>query len=270
MDDNNHFQKWISAWKTKLHNNNRHIALLLDNFKGHQAPPQGLSNVTLIFFRPILTSHFQPLDAGTINAFKVQYRRCFISLAICYFNDNINLNHTYNIYQLSAIRLCHLFWDAITTSTINNCWNNTKILPKLQVLPNDHGGFKAQNSVERENERLHELGIVIPQNQMLILELLNPLKENDFNNLTIKDVFNEHQPFSQEIEEMNTEEPTLPMPSISIGQKAISNILTYVAASQSKELDQVSEVLESFGRELEDQSINCRKQTSMWDYVKHA
>ncbi|MBW0495400.1 hypothetical protein O181_035115 [Austropuccinia psidii MF-1] len=98
---------------------------------------------------------------------------------------------------------------------------------------------------------------------MLIWEFSNPLKENDFNSLTIKDVFNEHQPFSQEIEEINNEEPRLPIPSISIVQKAISNILTYVAAPQSKESDQASEVLESFGRELESQSINFMKKRSM-------
>ncbi|MBW0533396.1 hypothetical protein O181_073111 [Austropuccinia psidii MF-1] len=155
------------------------------------------------------------------------------------------------------MRLCCLSWDSITTSIINNCWNHTKILPKLQALPNNFGILKAQNSLEKENEQLYVLGIIVP-------------RHHDFNNLTIKDVFHEHQPFSQGIKELNTEEPTLSMPSISIVQKAISNILTYVAASPSKESDQVSEVLESFGRELEAQSINFRKQRLMWDYVKHA
>ncbi|MBW0563957.1 hypothetical protein O181_103672 [Austropuccinia psidii MF-1] len=127
------------------------------------------------------------------------------------------------------MRLFHLAWDAITISKIKNCWNHRKILPK------DFGILKAQNSLEKEKQQLHELGFMIPQIQIFISEILSPLKENDFNNLTIENDFNENQPFYQDIEELNTEEPTPPMTLMYIVQKAISDVLTYMSAYSSKE-----------------------------------
>lgn len=65
------FIKWIESWDRELRLEDRKILLLVDNFAGHWVNShRPLTNIQLKLFSPNLTSHFQPLDTGSIANFK--------------------------------------------------------------------------------------------------------------------------------------------------------------------------------------------------------
>jgi len=62
----------------KLKQQNRHVALLIDNAGGHNVTEETkkeLTHITLKYFEPNCTSCVQPDDQGIIRAFKAYYRR---------------------------------------------------------------------------------------------------------------------------------------------------------------------------------------------------
>lgn len=66
---------WILSFNGDMRRQNRHVVLLVDNFKGHTIDESSLTNIKLGFFAPNLTSKVQHLDQGIIRAFKAHYRR---------------------------------------------------------------------------------------------------------------------------------------------------------------------------------------------------
>ena len=59
-------------WDIELQLKNHQITLTLDNFMGHTIQYQP-KNITLIYFKPGLTLHIQPLNVGIICCFKAHY-----------------------------------------------------------------------------------------------------------------------------------------------------------------------------------------------------
>ena len=64
--------RWIRELDVKMCLSNQHICLLIDNFSGHFIDFEP-HDIRLEYFRPNLTSHVQPLDAGIIHCFKGYY-----------------------------------------------------------------------------------------------------------------------------------------------------------------------------------------------------
>ena len=118
-----HF-RWIKQWDIELQLQNRDIALTLDNFTGHniQYEPK---HITLIYFKPGLTSHVQPLDAGIIRCFKAHYWHEFCLCAIE--KDNQDEEDIYKINLLEAMEMAVLAWQSVSPTTLKNCWNHTGI-----------------------------------------------------------------------------------------------------------------------------------------------
>ena len=126
--------RWIKNWDIELQVQNHHIALTLDNFSGHiiQYKPKC---ITLIYFRPSLTSHIQPLDAGIIHCFKAHYRHEFCLRAVQ--RDNADEEDIYKIDLLEAMMMAEQAWENVSAATLKNCWNHTGIqrpqLPKITL-----------------------------------------------------------------------------------------------------------------------------------------
>jgi len=119
-------------WDIELQLKNRQIALTLDNFSGHTIQYQP-RNITLIYFKPGLTSHIQPLDAGIIRCFKAHYRRQFCLHAIE--QDDAEEEDIYKINLLEAIMMADRAWKSVSPMTIKNCWNHTDIQrPRLPMI----------------------------------------------------------------------------------------------------------------------------------------
>jgi hypothetical protein len=111
------YQEWLCDWDEKLQRQNRHILLLQDNFSGHIVPDD-LTNICVENFKPNLTAHVQPNDAGIIRCFKAHYRSKFIGRAIDHYNNNVSPALIYEIDQLEAMRLADAAWCEMDTTTI--------------------------------------------------------------------------------------------------------------------------------------------------------
>ncbi|XP_052231092.1 tigger transposable element-derived protein 6-like [Dreissena polymorpha] len=70
------FSDWITGVNADMRRQGRHILLMLDNATSHgKEEDHQLSHVKVKFLPANTTSHLQPLDQGTIHAFKALYRR---------------------------------------------------------------------------------------------------------------------------------------------------------------------------------------------------
>jgi hypothetical protein len=106
---------------------NRHVLLLCDNASSHKHNPADYPNVHVEYLASNLTAWVQPMDAGIIGAFKSQYRRRFMRMAIR--RDDEGVANLYKINQLEAMQIASEAWDAVTPTTIYNCWRHSGIVP---------------------------------------------------------------------------------------------------------------------------------------------
>lgn len=115
------FLEWLKSVNNSLRQKNRKILLFLDNATSHQNVE--LSNVTLVFFPPNMTSALQPLDQGIIQAFKLYYRRALLSKCV-YSADNCKtaVDFTSSITALDAVRWIQAAWRDVRQSTIQKCF----------------------------------------------------------------------------------------------------------------------------------------------------
>ena len=92
-------------------NYNRQILVLLDNAPVHKVNHDNkLTNITIRFFAPNMTSVIQPCDAGIIASFKAQYRKLFIQQRINFLDENgtgevLEYNIKHAIYNVAEARM---------------------------------------------------------------------------------------------------------------------------------------------------------------------
>jgi len=110
----------------------RHVLLFMDNFSGHELGVQmvggrdSLSNVKVRWLPPNTTSHWQPLDQGIINSFKLHYRRQWVSYMISEYDKGLDPNKTVTL--LHAIRWTVYAWENfVKPATIYNCWQKSTL-----------------------------------------------------------------------------------------------------------------------------------------------
>ena len=104
----------------------QHILLVIDNFSGHRISYEP-SNIQIELFEPNLTAFVQPLDAGIIRCFKAHYCNSFCQCALLL--DEAGEWDVYKITLHEGMMLAEDAWRAVSTETIQNCWNHTKIQP---------------------------------------------------------------------------------------------------------------------------------------------
>jgi hypothetical protein len=112
---------------------NRRIILLLDNFAGHDLKGSyEPTNILIAFFAPNMTSLVQPLDAGIIRCLKAWYKKAFCMRALE--RDDADDPDIYKIAIKEAMMMVVEAWNAVSSETIINCWNHTRIQPAPVVL----------------------------------------------------------------------------------------------------------------------------------------
>ncbi|KIJ48340.1 hypothetical protein M422DRAFT_45354 [Sphaerobolus stellatus SS14] len=111
-----------------MHQQERKIILLLDNFSGHYVDyiPK---NIQVEFFAPNLTSFVQPCNGGIIRCFKAHYRRAFCMRALDL--EEAGERDIYKVNLLEAMLMAKNAWNAVTQDTIRHCWDHTKIQQDL-------------------------------------------------------------------------------------------------------------------------------------------
>ena len=89
-----------------------------------------LSNMTLVFLPPNVTSIVQPLDQGIIASFKIQYKKKLLRWVLSQYDDATlkDLRKVVpNIRQ--AIMWSYEVWSELDAQIVKNCWRMARILP---------------------------------------------------------------------------------------------------------------------------------------------
>jgi hypothetical protein len=150
------FGNWLRALNVSMIQQNRHIALLLDNAPCHCFLGQ-LSNVRLVFLPPNTTSKTQPLDHGIIRSFKLHYRRHFMGQLLLQIDRYGGLNPTVKMVNvLHAIGWISDAWDEVGTACIQNCFDGCGV--RISSLPSSTIENSSELLVDAElNELGHQL-----------------------------------------------------------------------------------------------------------------
>ena len=193
------YQEWIHIWDAELRLAGRNILLLQDNFSAH-VPPDDLTNITVENFAANLTSHVQPLDQGIIRCFKAHYRSRFTQRAMDNYDRGVTPAKIYDIDQLQGMRLATPAWDAVSATTIKNCWIHSGILPDSVWTSSSPPAIPISSLLNpvREAEQelnncldgLEERRILQRANRLTIEDLVNPESEQDTEQTSDQDIYN--------------------------------------------------------------------------------
>jgi len=123
------FREWLAKLDRKMAMAGRRIALLLDNAPGHTKMPL-LTAVKIFFFPPNSTSKLQPMDQGIIRSLKSHYRREFVRLGLI---ETMERKQAFNWTILDAMYAVRRAWDAVTPSTISNCFCKAGVSPEASI-----------------------------------------------------------------------------------------------------------------------------------------
>jgi len=146
---------------------NRKILLLLDNAPSH------IHSIELVYVQiemlpPNTTSHIQPLDAGIIKNFKLQYK----SKLMQHYVREVDTKGSFQRIDLKqAIYFVKDAWTMVKEQTIANCFGHTGIMPSVQATQPPEQDF--QQDALSELVRVAAIG-----NPLALDEYLNLPEEN--------------------------------------------------------------------------------------------
>ena len=116
------FVEWLKALDKKMRNQRRRILLFLDNALSH---PMGvtLTNVTVKFLPPNVTSVLQPLDQGVISNLKRLFKQRLLRHVLSKIDTASNVNEILkSVNVLHAVQWSSNAWDQVQPTTITKCF----------------------------------------------------------------------------------------------------------------------------------------------------
>ncbi|CAF1058709.1 unnamed protein product [Brachionus calyciflorus] len=120
------FTQWLEKFNNKMKNSKRQVLLLIDNAASHKIL-QKFSNVSIHFLPPSNTSVLQPMDAGIIRSFKINYK----NLLVKSFIKSIELENKVILPNVKdAILMMKLAWYNVSSETISNCFSHCNFMSK--------------------------------------------------------------------------------------------------------------------------------------------
>ena len=123
-----------------------------------------LSNMTLVFLPPNVTSVVQPLDQGIIASFKIQYKKKLLRWVLSQYDDATlkDLRKVVpNIRQ--AIMWSYEVWSELDAQIVKNCWRMVRTLPTTWKVEFALVDEKEKNWTQEES---YELGALISKLQL--------------------------------------------------------------------------------------------------------
>jgi hypothetical protein len=290
------YQEWLRDWDEKLRRQKRRILLLQDNFSAHTVP-NDLTNICVENFKPNLTAHIQPNDAGIIRCFKAHYRSKFVGRAIDRYDNDITPALIYEINQLEAMRLADAAWREVDTTTIRNCWRKTGIVPEVpshavETTPTvpissllnglnskPSGGdalVHAEKGVSSSLDQLEARGVLQRRNRMDLEELLNPSFEKELiSTVSDEEIFKSVQDMLEAEQMMEVdggddlEEAAEVKPTRKEALTAAFTLQRYVADINKPFARKLEGILASFGHQTRLEEVSAMETTHITDYFTH-
>ena len=146
------FEEWVMEIDRKFHAEGRKVALIIDNCPAHPEV-QNLKATKLFFLPPNTTSQTQPMDQGVIRSLKASYRKRVVRKTIQSIEKNKSLP---KISLLQGMQMLVSAWEAVTVTTVVNCFRKSKISVESQnaAIAEDDNPFK---ELEEEMDSLRAI-----------------------------------------------------------------------------------------------------------------
>ena len=120
------FKSWITNFDRRMRKQNRHVLLFMDNAGVHNVDAAELSNVKPAFFPTNTTSCLQPLDAGVIQYFKLNYRKYVNNHVLSMLtDDNTAQGNPFKSINMSIVIIWTFrSWNGVGKRTASRCFLN--------------------------------------------------------------------------------------------------------------------------------------------------
>ena len=170
----------FNAWIARIPD--RKVIFLNENCSenGKDTNIPQLSNVMVKCFPPNTTSKIQPLDGCIIASLKL--RNCAFQLDRALYLIDQNLNATYKVDILSAMRMVKIIWSDMDANVIYSSWRHTKL---------ESGDNRVEVNLLRDDndEVLSTMEGLIQSNILMsIVMLINMRGKEDHSQITTDDV----------------------------------------------------------------------------------
>ncbi|CAI5735057.1 unnamed protein product [Peronospora destructor] len=123
------FRKWLTDLDANFYQQQRKIMLLVDNAAVHAGfNAEKLKNIEVVFLPP---SNLHPLTAGILTAFKRRYRQRQIQHVLDHLDADADISTAAKFDSVGvkqALTWCIGCWDAVPSSVIISCWQDTGLL----------------------------------------------------------------------------------------------------------------------------------------------
>ncbi|KAF7359013.1 DDE-domain-containing protein [Mycena sanguinolenta] len=278
------YQEWIRNWDAELRLAGRQILLLQDNFSAH-VPPDDLTNITVESFTANLTSHVQPLDQGIIRCFKAHYRSHFTQRAMDNYDRGVTPAKIYDIDQLQGMRLAMPAWEAVSATTIKNCWIHSGILPDsvwtsgtppaIPIASLLNPVREAEKELNKCLDGLEERQVLQRANRLTIDDLVNPVSEQDTEQTTDQDIYdaviasrNARDASDANGGDNDPDDDTEPVsrPTRREALAAAATVQNFIAALGDDYARKLDGLLATFGRATQLEATNAMADTSITDF----
>ncbi|XP_061184351.1 tigger transposable element-derived protein 4-like [Saccostrea echinata] len=134
------FSEWIRDFNRDMCRQKRKVILFVDNCSAHpKESAQRLSNIRLEFLPPNTTSLIQPCDQGIIRNLKSSYRSELSA------NDLAK-----RVTLLDAIHMLRKAWNAVKSSTIQNCFRKAGFTADEHQADSDEENSEIPEGVTEE------------------------------------------------------------------------------------------------------------------------
>ena len=123
-----------------------------------------LSNMTLVFLPPNVTSVVQPLDQGVIASFKIQYKKKVLRWVLSEYDD-ATLKDIRKVVPTirQGIMSSYEIWSELDAQIVRNCCRMARILP---ITWNVYFALVDEREKNRMREESYELGALISMLQL--------------------------------------------------------------------------------------------------------
>ncbi|HEX4852269.1 MAG TPA: hypothetical protein VFV08_15745, partial [Puia sp.] len=197
--------------------------------------PSTLSNITIKYLPPNTTSHLQPLDAGIIATFKAHYRKLFLFHLINQYDGKIPES---KMSLKDAAYFVVDAWNAVTATTIQNCWRHTGILAnnQEQVQQFDFEALRTQVQVLIDRVDI-EYAQRLSAMEYINVDMNEPAMETMSDDEIVQLVNNKYDDNNADEDGDSDEEPTLPPMTPQQGKAALEDTLRYCEEQLDEAID---------------------------------